>query len=143
MLNIKPSVLYLGKIPEVEYVDHKFNGKFRNMHLSPITLTTVLGIESVDNHQLYLYESGVKGTMDMMVLGKQLSFPGSLVSQTDFLLETKNFLSVAIQMFKKGEDKDILKILMSYFAFYNNVYGVNELFKSHPERVPEDIGSKY
>ena len=121
MLNIKPSVLYLGKIPEVEYVDNKFNGKFRNMHLSPISLTTVLGIESVDCHQLYLYESGVKGTMDMKVLGKQFSFPGSLVSQTDFLLETKNFLSVAIQMFKKGEDKDILKILMSYFAYYNTV----------------------
>ena len=81
--------------------------------------------------------------MDMMVFGKQFSFPGSLVSQTDFLFETKNFLTLAIQMFKKGEEKDILKILMSYFAYYTSVLGVNKLFESDPESVPEDIGSKY
>ena len=66
--------------------------------------------------------------MDMMVLEKQFSFPGSLVSQIDFLFETKNFLTLAIQMFKKGEDKDILKVLMSYFAYYNTALGVNKLF---------------
>ena len=45
---MKPSVFYLGKIPEGEFADKKFSGKFRNMQLSPITLTTVLSIESAD-----------------------------------------------------------------------------------------------
>ena len=50
--------------------DHKYRGKFRNLSLLPIKLSTVLNFGCVDKEKIYLAESGIKGKMDMMVLGK-------------------------------------------------------------------------
>ena len=78
--------------------EHKFRGKFKNLSLLPIQLTTVLNSSCADKEKMYLAESGVTGRMDMLVLGKQLSFTGALVSPYDFLIDINDFVSQAIKL---------------------------------------------
>ena len=91
-MKCKPSVIHLGNLDYEDSSEHKLKVKFRNISLTTIKLTTVLSNNSVDLDQLYLAESGVKGTMAMMVLGKQLKFKGTLLSPYDFLFDIKDFI---------------------------------------------------
>ena len=82
------------------------------------TLTTILNYDSAQRSEKNLAESGVKGTMEMTVLGMQLKFIGTLLSPYDFLIDTKDFISKAIQLIKHEKNKKMLKVLTSYFATY-------------------------
>ena len=80
----------------------------------------------------------------MEVFGKPFSFPGSLVSQNQFLIETTNFLGFAIQMLNSGENKDVLTILMNYFAYYSSKRETDKFLHSlsNPESVIAELGPK-
>ena len=86
---------------------------------------------------------GVKGKMNFSVQRKDFSCLGYLVNSYHFVFDVKDFLFQALKMYKEGDSKEILKLLMEYQAFYYTSLKLAELFTADPDVCPENIGETY
>ena len=112
------------------------------MNLQAIKLTTILNYDCVDREKKYLAEGGIKGTMDMLVKGKQLSFTGIILSPFDFLIDNKDFVAKVSQI-NLQENKEMLKTLVTYFESYCSKDHLIDFLRADPHNVPEGVKAEY